>query len=67
MRNFRNMIKSQKGQGAVEYALVLLAVVLILTAVLFTGGDTGLTGAITTAYSDAATAIGSASSGTPTS
>lgn len=59
MKLFNNAIaklKGQKGQGTVEYALVTLAIVGVLSIVLF-ATDNPLVGAITDAYQNAADAI----------
>ena len=53
--------KSEKGQGMVEYALVLAAVALIAAFVL-SDSDDGLRGAIGDAFGNAKTQIDSATS-----
>ncbi len=60
MNWIKSKFLSRKGQGAVEYAMVTLAIVLIIVAVLFTG-NTGLKGAITAAFDRAVLQINKAS------
>lgn len=54
--NIKLKFKSQKGQGTVEYALVTLAIVGVLSVVLF-ATDNPLVSAITDAYENTADAI----------
>ena len=54
-------LRNRKGQGAVEYALVILAIVAIIIAVLFTNNAGGLKGAIQGAFTKAANQINNAS------
>ena len=61
MKQLLAKLRCQKGQGTVEYALVTLGIVVILTAVLF-GTTNPLKTAITNAFSRAATAIDNAHS-----
>ncbi len=60
MASFLNALKAklvcQKGQGTVEYALVTLAIVLVIAAVLV-GTSTPLRVAITGAFTNASAAI----------
>ena len=53
-------LKCRKGQGAVEYALAVAAIVLVLVAVLFPSSNNPLTDAIKTAFNKAANAINTA-------
>lgn len=53
-------LKCRKGQGAVEYALAVAAIVLVLAAVLFPASANPLTAAINTAFNKAANAINNA-------
>ena len=59
INSLKMTLKSRKGQGTVEYALVTLAVVLILAAVLF-ATDNPLKQSITDAYQRAADEIDAA-------
>lgn len=59
---FKAKLQSQKGQGTVEYALITLAIVVIITAVLF-ATDNPLKTAITDAFQRAADAINNAGTG----
>ena len=59
MKKLIKKLASQKGQGTVEYALVTLAIVLIIAAVLF-ATDNPLKAAITSAFTRASTEINSA-------
>ena len=47
----------EKGQGIVEYAMILAAVAIIALFVLYNNGNESLDGAVTNAYSDASTKI----------
>ena len=51
MNKFITHLKSKKGQGTVEYALVVAAIVIVVTLVLFGNGafKTAVTGAFTRA------------------
>ncbi len=53
----------EKGQGIVEYALILAAVAIIAIYVL--GKNGGLTGAVNTAYTNAASKISEATTANP--
>jgi len=55
---FRMICSGQRGQGIVEYALLLAFVVAVAVAV--TSGTTGLEAAITGVFSRVATALGGA-------
>ena len=55
---FRMICSGQRGQGIVEYALLLAVVVAVAVAV--TSGTTGLEAAITGVFSRVATALGGA-------
>ena len=55
---FRMICSGQRGQGLVEYALLLAFVVAVAVAV--TSGTTGLEAAITGVFSRVATALGGA-------
>ena len=57
LRSFSEMLRSRKGQGMTEYA-VIVALVVGIAIVAF--GSTGLGGAITTLFADLATTIGAA-------
>lgn len=57
MKNIKYAYKSQRGQGAVEYALITLAIVGVVVAVLFNSG--GLRSAITGVFNNATIAINS--------
>ena len=59
MRNLMNKIRSKKGQGTVEYALITLAVVGIIAAVLLVANNP-LQTAIEGAFDAATAAIDSA-------
>lgn len=54
---------AEKGQGIVEYALILAAVAIIAIYVL--SGDGGLTKAVDQAYTNAASKIGEATTANP--
>ena len=51
----QNVLRSNKGQGAVEYALITLAVVAILALTL--GSNSGIKAAISKAFTTATTTI----------
>ena len=52
-------LKSQLGQGTVEYALIVAAIVIVITAVLF-GANAPFRQAISDAFTRATTAINAA-------
>ncbi|MBI4358866.1 MAG: class III signal peptide-containing protein [Candidatus Omnitrophica bacterium] len=60
MKNLIAKLKCRKGQGAIEYTLITLAVVLILVAVLFV---TGAANPLETAIKDTFTKISTAVTG----
>ena len=62
MRRLYSQLKSQRGQGTVEYALLTLAIVAIIVAVLFVPGNP-LTAAINSAFNRASNAINTANVG----
>lgn len=47
----------EKGQGIVEYAMILAAVAIIAFAVLYGTSDTNLEGAVTNAFSNAGSKV----------
>lgn len=57
---------SEKGQGMVEYAVVLAAVAIIAAVVLYTNNGNGLQDAISKAFSNASTKITEAQKSTTT-
>lgn len=63
MENIKHTGKSQRGQGAVEYALITLAVIGIVVVVLFNGG--GLRTAIQGVFTGATNAINSTTAAAP--
>ena len=59
MKKLMARMKSQSGQGMVEYALVLLVVVLIVAAVMMNNGK--LREAVSTAFTNTANTVNTAS------
>ncbi len=62
MVKFQNMIRSEKGQGMVEYGLIigLVAVVLIVALTALSGGLGGIFGQITAKLAPSASATAAA-------